>query len=51
VLGERFLVGVVANTEVLDADLAWLEAELARTRLEATLRLSEARLLRTAGAR
>jgi OMF family outer membrane factor len=51
VLGERFLVGVVANTEVLDADLAWLEAELDRTRLEATLRLSEARLLRTAGAR
>jgi outer membrane protein TolC len=51
VLGERFLAGVATNTDVLDADLAWLEAELERTRLEVNLRLSEARLLRTAGAR
>ena len=49
VLGERFLAGVATNTEVLDADVAWLEAELERTRLQAALRLSEARLLRTAG--
>lgn len=49
VLGERFLVGVATNTEVLDADVAWLEAELERTRLQASLRLSEARLVRTAG--
>jgi OMF family outer membrane factor len=49
VLSERFLVGVATNTEVLDADVAWLEAELEQTRLQAALRLSEARLLRTAG--
>jgi outer membrane protein TolC len=49
VLGERFLVGVATNTEVLDADVAWLEAELEHTRLQASLRLSEARLVRTAG--
>ena len=49
VLGERFTAGVATNTEVLDADIAWLEAELERTRLSATLRLNEARLLRTVG--
>ena len=49
VLGERFLVGVATNTEVLDADVAWLEAELEHTRLQASLRLTEARLVRTAG--
>ena len=49
VLSERFLVGVATNMEVLDADVAWLEAELERTRLQAALRLSEARLLRTVG--
>ena len=46
VLGERFLAGVVANTEVLDADVDWLEAELETLRLEAALRVSEARLVR-----
>ena len=49
VLSERFLVGVATNMEILDADVAWLEAELERTRLQAALRLSEARLLRTVG--
>ena len=48
-LSERFLVGVATNTEVLDADVAWLEAELEQTELQAALRLSEARLLRAAG--
>ena len=48
VLNERFLVGVATNTEVLDADVAWLEAELEQTRLQAALRLNEARLVRTA---
>jgi OMF family outer membrane factor len=51
VLGERFLVGVATNTEVLDADLDWLEAELDQTRLGAALRLSEARLVRAVSGR
>lgn len=51
VLGERFAAGVATNTDVLDADLAWLEAELERTRLTVSLRLGEARLLRTVGQR
>jgi outer membrane protein TolC len=51
VLNERFLVGVATNIEVLDADMAWLEAELEHARLQASLRLSEARLVRTVGDR
>lgn len=51
VLGERFSAGVATNADVLDADLAWLEAELERTRLTVSLRLGEARLLRSAGQR
>ena len=51
VLGERFAAGVVTNTEALDAEVAWLEAELERTRLRVLLRLGEARLLRTVGGR
>jgi outer membrane protein len=51
VLGERFAVGVATNAEVLDADVAWLEAELEQTRLLASLRIQEARLLRTVGDR
>ena len=51
VLGERFTVGVATNTEVLDADVAWLEAELERTQFLAALRIYEARLIRTAGDR
>jgi OMF family outer membrane factor len=51
VLGERFLVGVAANTELLDADVDLLDAELEETRLQVGLRLSEARLLRAIGGR
>jgi len=42
--------GVATSTDVLDADLAWLEAELERTHLAAALRLDEAALLRAVGA-
>jgi outer membrane protein TolC len=49
VLGERSSVGVATSTEVLDADVALLEAELERTRLLASLRIAEARLMRTVG--
>jgi outer membrane protein TolC len=49
VIGERFTVGVATSTEVLDADVALLEAELERTQLLAALRVSEARLVRTVG--
>jgi outer membrane protein TolC len=51
VLDERFRAGVATSTEVLDAQVALLEAELERTRLNAGLRLSEARLLRALGER
>jgi outer membrane protein TolC len=50
VVSERFLAGVTTNTEVLEADLAWLEAELEQTRLLAALRIAEARLFRSVGA-
>ena len=49
VLDERFRVGVATSTEVLDAQVALLEAQLERTRLTAGLRLSEARLLHAIG--
>ena len=51
VLGERFLVGVATNTDVLDADVDLLDAELEQARLQAALRMSEARLVRTVGGR
>lgn len=51
VVDERFRAGVATSTEVLDAQVALLEAELERTRLNAGLRLSEARLLRALGER
>lgn len=51
VVGERFAAGVAVSTDVLDADTALLEAELEGTRLEAALRISEARLLRAVGGR
>ena len=46
---ERFAAGVSTSTEMLDADLALLQAELEQTRLRAALRVDEARLLRTVG--
>lgn len=49
VVEERFKAGVATSTDVLEAQTALLEAELERTRLAATLRLNEARLLRAAG--
>ncbi len=49
VVDERFQAGVATSTEVLDAQVALLEAELERARLNAGLRLSEARLLRAVG--
>ena len=49
VVDERFRVGVATNTEVLDAQLVLLQAELDRTRGLANLRLAEARLDRALG--
>jgi outer membrane protein TolC len=49
VVGERFTAGVATNTEVLDAQLALLQAELDRTRAIASARLASARLERALG--
>ncbi len=49
VVGERFAAGVAINTEVLDAELALLQARLDRTRALANARLADARLLRAVG--
>lgn len=49
VVAERFRVGVGTSTEVLDAQVALLQAELDRTRAVANLRLAEARLDRALG--
>jgi outer membrane protein TolC len=49
VLEERYRAGVATSTDVLDAQVSLLEAELERTNLAASLRLSEARLLRALG--
>ena len=49
VVNERFRQGVALNTEVLDAQLARLQAELDRTRAIAGVRLAEARLERALG--
>jgi outer membrane protein TolC len=51
VVGERFLAGVATSSEVLDAQVALLEAQLERSRLNAALRLTEAQLLRAVGER
>ena len=50
VAGERFTAGVATSTDVLDAQVALLEAELERIQIAASLRLGEARLLRSVGA-
>lgn len=44
VVAERYRAGVVTQTEVLDADVALLQAELDRTRTFAAVRFAEARL-------
>jgi outer membrane protein TolC len=49
VVNERFTVGVATSTELLDAHLALLQAELDRTRALASIRLAEARLDRALG--
>jgi len=49
VVSERFNVGVAISTDVLDAQLALLQAELDRTRALANIRLAEARLERALG--
>jgi outer membrane protein TolC len=49
VVHERFNAGVATSTEVLDADVAVLQAELDRTRALANVRLAEARLERAVG--
>jgi outer membrane protein len=50
VLQERYAAGVASSTEVLDAQVQLLESSLERTRLQAALRISEARLRRAIGA-
>jgi outer membrane protein len=49
VVGERYRAGVLTSTEVLDALVARLQAELDRTRAIANVRLAEARLERAVG--
>ena len=49
VVGERFRAGVATATDVLDAQVARLQAELDRTRAVANARLAEARLERAVG--
>ena len=49
VVNERYRQGVALNTEVLDAQVARLQAELDRTRAVANVRLAEARLDRARG--
>lgn len=49
VVNERYKAGVATNTDVLDAQVARLQAELDRTRAIANVRLAEARLERALG--
>ena len=49
VVGERFRAGVIAQSDVLDADLTLLQVQLDRTRALANVRLAEARLDRAIG--
>jgi outer membrane protein TolC len=51
VVAERFRAGVATSTDVLDADLDQLEAELERLRLHVGQRLAEAALVRSIGSR
>jgi outer membrane protein len=46
VVGERYRAGVVTSTDVLDAELALLQAELDRTRALSSAALAQARLER-----
>jgi outer membrane protein TolC len=49
VVAERFSAGVATSTDLLDAQVEQLEAELDRTRALAGVRLAEARLARALG--
>jgi outer membrane protein TolC len=49
VLGERFAAGVATSTDVLDAQVALLQAELDRTQAVANAHLADARLARALG--
>lgn len=49
VLGERFGAGVATSTDVLDAQVALLQAELDRTQAIANAHLADARLTRALG--
>lgn len=49
VVGERFNTGVATSTEVLDAQVALLQAELDRTQVLAAVKLAQARLDRALG--
>jgi outer membrane protein TolC len=49
VVAERYQAGVITQTEVLDANVGLLQAELDRTRAISALRLAEARLARALG--
>jgi len=49
VVGERYQAGVSPEIEVLDAEYALLQAQLDRTRAQASARLAEARLTRSIG--
>ena len=49
VVGERYTAGVATSTDVLDAQVARLQAELDRARAVANARLAEARLERALG--
>jgi len=49
VVGERYRAGVISQTEVLDAEVALLQAQLDRTRALANVHLAEARLARALG--
>jgi outer membrane protein TolC len=49
VVGERYNAGVISSTDVLDAEIAVLQAQLDRTRAVASAHLAEARLQRVLG--
>ncbi len=49
VVGERYRAGVATSTDVLEAQVARLQAELDRTRAVADARLAQARLARSTG--
>lgn len=49
VVGDRFAAGVATNTDLIDAQVALLQAELDRTQALAAVRLAEARLARALG--